>query len=183
MTVTKYPLLLALAVTACAPAYDPTAPSVVAAAQQHQLDQQTYTAVDNMLDRAPDLLGNKGPLVVGSVEDIHDVNSSTPFGNIISEMVRTRLVQHGLRVTEMRVRSSVLLERTSGEMLLSRDKRALLPAPVAADIVTGTYAVGSSKVYVSLKIINPSDGHIKAAADFVTDRTLDVDQLLMTSGG
>ncbi|HEX2941472.1 MAG TPA: FlgO family outer membrane protein [Rhodopila sp.] len=183
MTAAKCTLLLAFALTACAPPYDPTASSGMAAIQQPPLNQQTYTAVDSMLDRAPELLGNKGPLVVGSVEDIRDVNSSTPFGNIISEMVRTRLVQHGLRVTEMRVRSSVLLERASGELLLSRDKRALLPAPAAAEIVTGTYAVGSGKVYVSLKIINPSDGHIRAAADFVTDRTLDVDQLLTSARG
>jgi TolB-like protein len=136
-----------------------------------------------MLDGAPELLTNKGPMVVGSVEDIHDVNTSTPFGNIISEMIRTRLVQRGLRVMDLRVRSSVLLERTSGEMLLSRDKRSLLPPPVAADIVTGTYAVGSGKVYVSLKIISANDARIEAAADFVAERTFDVDQLLLHGPG
>jgi len=143
------------------------------------LDARTYKAVDVMLDATPELLITKEQMVVGSVEDIQDVNSSTPFGNIISEMVRSRLVQRGLKVADLRVRSSVLLDRTKGEMLLSRDRRALLSPPVATDIVTGTYAVGSDKVYVSLKMIGASDARIVAASDFVTERTPDVNNLLL----
>jgi hypothetical protein len=63
-------------------------------------------------------------------------------------------------------------------MLLSRDKKALLPAPLTSDIVTGTYAIGSGKVYVSLKIIAASDAHIIAAADFETPQNFDVAHLL-----
>ncbi len=141
----------------------------------------TYRAVDDMLQASPTLERSGGPVVVMSIADIRDVDHSTPFGNIISDMIRTRLVQGGVSVTEMRLRSSVRLDRIDGELILGRNRRTLLPPPVAAEIVTGTYAVGQSDIYVSLKIVEPNDAHILAAADFVTPRTWNVEQLLTSS--
>jgi hypothetical protein len=141
----------------------------------------TYRAVDDMLEASPTLERSGGPVVVMSIADIADVDHSTPFGNIVADMIRTRLVQRGVSVTEMRLRSSVLLNRTDGELMLGRSRRTLLPPPVAAEVVTGTYALGQSDIYVSLKIVEPSDAHILAAADFVTSRTLNVEQLLTSS--
>jgi len=179
MSRAKWAMAMLLVLTGCTQLHDDVAfSSFTQEAADRELDARTYKAVDAMLDGTPDLLTTKGTVVVGSVEDIQDVNSSTPFGNIISEMVRSRLVQRGLTVTELRVRSSVLLERTNGELLLSRDRRALVPPPIAANIATGTYAVASGKVYVSLKIIGANDARIVAASDFVTERTPDVNRLL-----
>ena len=61
--------------------------------------------------------------------------------------------------------------------MLSRNRRALMPAPSAAAIVAGTYAASFSKVYVSLKLISATDRHIIAGADFVVP-LLDVVGLL-----
>jgi hypothetical protein len=145
MSRAKWAMAMLLVLTGCTRHNDAAFSSFTQEAADRALDARTYKAVDAMLDETPDLLTTKGPVVVGSVEDIQDVNSSTPFGNIISEMVRSRLVQRGLKVTELRVRSSVLLERANGELLLSRDRRALVPPPIAANIVAGTYAVASGK--------------------------------------
>ena len=41
-----------------------------------------------------------------------------------------------------------------------------MPPPNAAAMVTGTYAVGFEKVYVSLKLVSASDAHIISGADF-----------------
>jgi TolB-like protein len=145
------------------------------------LGERTYRAVDRMLDADPALMTSGASLVVGSIADIQDVNRATPFGNIIAELIRTRLVQRGVPVTELRLRSSVLLDRTQGELMLARDRRALVPAPSATHIVTGTYAVASGKVYVSLKIISNSDARITCAADFSVPRYGDADALLVGS--
>jgi hypothetical protein len=172
--------LVLIVLAGCTQPYQDFATSSVLREQADKgLDARAYRAVDAMLNAAPDLTAEKTPMVVGSVEDIQDVNSSTPFGNVISELVRSRLVQHGVRVADLRVRSSVLLDRGKGEMLLGRDRRSLLPPPMAADIVTGTYAVASNKVYVSLKVIAAADARIIAASDFVTERTTDVNRLLL----
>lgn len=62
--------------------------------------------------------------------------------------------------------------------MLSRNSRFVRPAPGAAEIVSGTYAVGSGTVYVSLKILAAVDARIMAAGDFMLPRTADVDRLL-----
>jgi hypothetical protein len=82
-------------------------------------------------------------------------------------MIRTRIVQDGYAASEFRLRSAIGFNKGQGEFLLSRNRRALLAAPNAAAIVTGTYAVSFEKVYVSLKLISATDAHIMAGADFV----------------
>jgi hypothetical protein len=143
---------------------------------------RTYHSVDAIiaeLQRSePILLQQRTPAVVGSVADIADVNHSTPLGNIIADLVRSRLVQRGVPVTDMRLRSAVQLDRFQGEMVLSRNSHLVYPAPVTGTIVTGTYAVAHGSVIVSLKMIQATDARILAAADFRLPRSADVDRLL-----
>lgn len=170
--------------SACAPGIDVRALDAAAAeaAQRNRLDNLAYSAVDRLFDGSPALLSGNATVIVGSLENIQDINSSTPFGNIISELVRTRLVERGAHLTDIRVRSSVLLRQHAGEMLLSRDKHALVPPPAVTSYVTGTYAVGSGRVYVTLRLVSAQDGRIEGAADFVADRTDDVTELLYGRG-
>lgn len=137
----------------------------------------TYATVDGMLSQNASLAAGD-PIVVGSIADIQDINSTTPLGNTIAELVRSRLVQKQLTITDLRLRSKVLLDRGQGELMLSRDRQAVLPPPVAAEVVSGTYAVGYNTVYISLKIITTSDARILAAGDFTLPRTADVNRLL-----
>jgi hypothetical protein len=142
------------------------------------LRSRVYGTIDDMLSQSPLLVATRGPLVVGSIADIQDVNRTTPLGNAIAELVRSRLVQKQFTVTDLRLRSQVFLDRAQGELTLSRDRRAVLPPPITAEIVGGTYAVGNGTVYVSLRVTAASDAHILAAGDFTLPRTADVDRLL-----
>jgi TolB-like protein len=147
------------------------------------LVESTYFAVNQMLAQDPTLLAAASPAVVGSISDIRDVNHSTPFGNIIADLIRSRLVQRELPVIDMRLRSAVELDRIQGEMMLSREVRDVRqPPPVAAEVVTGTYAVASGTVFVSLKIIEADNARILAAYDFEIVRTADVERLLLSTG-
>jgi TolB-like protein len=176
-------IIAVLALAGCSDEVVQRAEAGAFAPRPDRLDAITYRAVDEMLAAAPMLARAGGPVVVTSIADIGDIDRSTPFGNIVSDMVRTRLVQRGVAVTEMRLRASVLLQRTGGEFMLGRDRRALLAAPAAADVVTGTYAVGESAVYVSLKIVEAGDAHIVAAADFVAPLSWNVAHLLTREVG
>jgi hypothetical protein len=142
------------------------------------LRSRVYAAIDNMLSQNALLAATRGPLVVGSIADIQDVNRTTPLGNAIAELARSRLVQKQYNVTDLRLRSQVFLDRAQGELTLSRDRRAVLPSPSTAEIVSGTYAVGNGTVYVSLRVTAAIDAHIMAAGDFTLPRTADVDRLL-----
>jgi hypothetical protein len=140
-----------------------------APATDGDLGTLTYRAVDLMMAGAPQVT-DATKLVVASVANAEKLDASTPLGNIVADMIRGRLAQTGHTTAEMRLRSSVRLQKDGGEFLLSRDRRALMPAPDAAAIVTGTYAVGFEKVYVSLKLVSAGDARILSAADFVVPR-------------
>ena len=173
-------VLLCLGATACT--HDPQTPansSVTTGESPYvrgDLGSLTYRAVDIMLAGAPDVRADT-PLIVASIEDVQNVESSSALGNIVADMVRTRLVQSGHTATELRLRNEINFNKGTGEFMLSRNRRALMPAPSAAAIVAGTYAASYSKVYVSLKLISATDRHIIAGADFVVP-LLDVVGLL-----
>jgi hypothetical protein len=106
-------------------------------------------------------------LVVASLTDAQNLDSSSGLGNIVADMIRTRLAQTGHETPEVRLRSSMSLRRGDGEFMLSRNRGTLMPAPSGAAIVTGTYAMSYEKVYVSIKLISASDSRIVSGADFV----------------
>jgi hypothetical protein len=89
------------------------------------------------------------------------------LGNIVADMIRTRLVQDGHTAQEIRLRSAIGFSHGEGEFLLSRNRHALMAPANAAGMVTGTYAVGSETLYVSLKLVSATDARIISAADFV----------------
>ena len=126
----------------------------------------TYRAVDLMLAAAPEV-GAGTPVVVASISDTEHVDTTSPLGNIMSDMIRTRLTQDGHTTTEMRLRRDVAFNKGQGEFLLSRNPRTLMPPPNTAAVVTGTYAAGVANVYVSLKLVSATDAHIISGADFV----------------
>lgn len=140
----------------------------------------TYRAVDLMLADAPDVTPDT-PLIVASIADADNVEKSSALGNIVADMVRTRIAQSGHKATEIRLRREIGFNRGEGEFLLSRNRRTLMTAPSAAAIVTGTYAASTDVVYVSLKLVSATDAHIIAGADFVVPLR-SVDGLLYHQG-
>lgn len=142
-----------------------------------ELGRTTYRAVDHLLAAAPGLAADT-PLLVSSIVDTQDLGASTPFGNMVAEMVRSRLVQRGAKIAEPRLRTAMRLDPDQGEFMLARDRRAVVPPPNVAGIVTGTYAVGGEVVYVSLKLVSATDAQIISASDFVVPAYPDAEALL-----
>jgi hypothetical protein len=170
-------LLLALAACNTPPATTAGAlPGV--AAQSPEIGALTYRAVDNMLGAVPDLTLGRTPVVVGSIADVQRIGTSSPLGNMVADMLRNRLTQRGVAVTELRLRSAVLMEKNQGEMALSRERRAILPPPAASIIATGTYTVGDQHVYISLKLISLDTARILAGTDYAVPRAGDLDAML-----
>ena len=173
-------LLLGLAVAGCV--NDPQMPatsSVTIGATPYlrgDLGTLTYRAVDLIFAAAPEVTADT-PLIVASISNTENVETSSAFGNIISDMIRTRIVQSGHTASEIRLRKEMSFNRGEGEFLLSRNRRALMTPSSAAAIVTGTYATSYEKVYVSIKLVSATDARIIAGADFVVPLR-DVDGLL-----
>jgi TolB-like protein len=142
-----------------------------------EIGRVTYAAVDRLLAGAP-AVGPGTPLVVATFTEARQIETSAPFGHMVADLVRTRLTQQGMAVSEMRLRSNVRLHPEQGDLVLGRTPGQLVRAPAAAAVVTGTYAAGASMVYVSVRMIGATDGRILAAVDFAVPRFPDADALL-----
>ncbi|MGD0105212.1 MAG: FlgO family outer membrane protein [Rhodopila sp.] len=128
----------------------------------------TYRAVDKMVVSAPEIARDT-PLVVTSLSDVQDLDRSSALGNIVADMIRTRLVQNGYTTSEIRLRNAIGLQIDDGEFVLSRSSKVILPPQHFAAILTGTYTAASEKVYISLKFISVG-GRIIAGVDYVVPR-------------
>lgn len=137
----------------------------------------TYRAVDQLLQSTPELNATV-PLVVSSITDSQRIDQSFSFGAIIADLVKSRLSQEHMTVIEPRLRSSMLLKKDEGEMMLARDSRAIMSGPPYSCVLTGTYATAGSRVYVALKLISADDARILSAVDFVVYRNTDINRLL-----
>lgn len=160
--------LLSVALAGCDPNV-PATSSVTLGSSPYvrgDLGTLTYRAVDLMLASAPQVSADT-PLIVASVSDVENMERTSALGNIVADMIRTRVVQDGHTVSEVRLRSAINFNKGEGEFMLSRNRRALMPAPSAAAVVTGTYAADTDSLYVSLKIVSASDARIISGADFV----------------
>ena len=124
----------------------------------------SYAAADALLERA--VVDVRAPVLVATLVDLDRLEQSSRFGRVVSEQLAGRLVQRGLPVPELRLRSSVALVPQEGQMLLSRELREVSRAHAAQAVVVGTYAVGSRQVFVSLKLVRPEGNTTVAAYDY-----------------
>jgi TolB-like protein len=174
-------LLIALPVLGLAACEAPRGESSVregsAPSRGTEIGRLTFNAVDRMLAAAPGILADT-PFIVATVADVADLNTAAPFGNLIAELMRARLTQRGMNVTDQRVRSGLRMDRREGELILSREPSALLRAPQAGAIATGTYAAAGDYVYVSLQVVSATDGRILAASSYAVPRWPDAAGLL-----
>ncbi len=178
-------VVLTLALSACAGGFHD--PFHAEAPPPQDLGQLTYQAVDHLLESAPDLVAGM-PVVVSTITDTQQLDHSTPFGNIVADFVRSRLAEQHSDVSEPRLRAAMLLRKNEGEMMLGRDSKSLVPPPLYSAILTGTYAAGGERVYVTLRLISVPDSHILGAVAFVVWRNDDINALLggppgLASGG
>lgn len=105
-------------------------------------------------------------IIVASFVDVNDLKVSSRFGRIMAEQVGSRLAQKGYKVIELKLRqNSVFVEEGKGEFLLSRDLRDISVNHNASAVVVGTYTHSYDRIYLSTRIVNPSDSVILAACD------------------
>jgi TolB-like protein len=111
-------------------------------------------------------IGPSDPLIVASFVNVNNLEESSGFGRIIAEQITSRFVQRGHKVIELKLRQNSLFVREGqGEFLLSRDIQALSKTYNAAAVVVGTYAEGGDRLYVSARIVRPTDNIIISAYD------------------
>ena len=135
--------------------------------KEEMILKRNYAAADQLasqLERAR--VRKQDPMLVATVADVTYLEGSSAFGRITSEQVASRLAQLGFNVTEVKVRGSLLVQKGSGEYILSRDVAEIASQHEAVAVVSGTYAVGAMEDMISLRAVELATRKILAGYDY-----------------
>ena len=133
------------------------------------LVQFSYTIADHLAARSsPPLVPHNPemPILVTTFVDNSDLGKTSEFGRVLQEQVASRLVQLGYTVKEMKLGSTLRIEPKSGETILTRDLSRVSNEQQAQAIVVGTVSTANQTLYISARLINPTDQNILATDDY-----------------
>jgi len=126
-----------------------------------------YSVADRLISNSKQPINSEGSIVVATFVSINNLNESSTFGRIIAEQIASRFSQRGYKVKEVKFRQdTIFMQEGEGEFLLSRDLRAISEKHDASAVVVGTYGEAYNEMYVSARIINPSNGLLVSSCDF-----------------
>jgi len=174
------PLLLALALSATVSGCASLPRAQQYAERPNDLGGLIYTATERMIEAAPSMAQNK-PTIVATTVNIDDLNSSSTFGRLASQLVSSRLSQMGYLVMDVTYTQALELAPGTGEMVLSREASRVAAERQAQAVVAGSYAVGGDQVYLNLRLLNAADGRLLSATDVVL--TLDENTRRLVASG
>ena len=128
-----------------------------------------YRVAENLMERSspplvpyhPDM-----PVLVTTFVDNNDLTRTSKFGRIMQEHIASRLVQLGYTVREIRMASTLTIEPKSGETILSRDLARIGGEHEAQAILVGTVSRSERILYISARLIDPSNQNILATDDY-----------------
>jgi len=126
-----------------------------------------YSVADRLISNSKQPINSEGSIVVATFVSINNLNESSTFGRIIAEQIASRFSQRGYKVKEVKFRQdTIFMQEGEGEFLLSRDLRVISEKHDASAVVVGTYGEAYNEMYVSARIINPSNGLLVSSCDF-----------------
>lgn len=126
----------------------------------------TRKASNHLMAHAPYLKNDHRAILITSIADITNLDSSSAFGLMVSEQIGDRFAHYGFPVVDLRTRKDVKVREENGEYMLSRDIRKISKEHAADAALVGTYAVGGEHVYVSTRLIRPQDNRILSSYNF-----------------
>ena len=139
--------------------------------------QANEQAADALLERSG--LDMRSTVLVATLVGVDRLNESSRLGRLFSEQIAGRLVQRGVRVSEVRLREGLVLQPGQGELLLSREAYEVSQVQQAHAVVVGTYAASPRQVYVNLKIVVPEGNRVLAAHNYALPMNEELRALLM----
>lgn len=125
-----------------------------------------YHVADRLISNLKQPINSEDSIVVATFVNVDNLNESSTFGRIFAEQIASRFSQRGYKVKEVKFRQdTIFMQESEGEFLLSRDLRAISEKHDASAVVVGTYGKAYNEIYVSARIINPSNSLIVSSCD------------------
>ncbi|QPL47354.1 hypothetical protein IT895_06175 [Halomonas sp. A40-4] len=146
------------------------------------LPQLAQKAAEQMVASNPDIT-RYSPMIAATFVSIDNLSQSSTLGRISSELMASALGRQGMQVREVKMRDSMFIEESVGELILSRQVQRLSAQHDARSILMGTYAQGQDYVYVSARVVRSSDAMVLGSADFRLALNNNTRSLLESQGG
>ena len=135
--------------------------------QSNNLASLVYLAAQTLADRAEGLDKTK-PIAVATIVSVDDLDRSSTFGRLASELVANRIQQRGYSVRDVNYTGALSIDK-EGTLVLSRKAWELSRRVRAQAIVAGTYAVAGEMIYLNLRLLSvnpgPESGEVVSSAD------------------
>jgi len=125
-----------------------------------------YLAAQTLGDRAEGLAKGR-PIIVSTIVSVDDLDESSTFGRLASELVADRIEQRGYLVRDVTYMRALSLEPKTGELVLSREASRVSASIHAQAVVAGTYAVAGKEIYLDLRLLSAESGELLSSADVV----------------
>lgn len=125
-----------------------------------------YKATNELIAQLGGKLNPAQPMIIATIVNIDDLNSSSTFGRLVSEQVSARFSQASYSMIEMKFRDFVYMKQDQGELLLTREIKDVAKSHNAQAVIVGTYALSSESVFVNIKVIQPSTNVVLAVHDY-----------------
>lgn len=135
-----------------------------------------YLAGQTLADRVEGLDKTR-PIIVATVASVDDLDNSSTFGRLASEMIANRMQQRGYVVREAAY-TRMLTTNKEGVLTLSRNASDILRPINAQAVVAGTYAVAGEMIYLSLRLLNADNGELLSSTDVAIPRNENTDPLI-----
>lgn len=132
---------------------------------QPDLSELAHHAAEKIVSGNPDIT-NYSPMIASTFVDIDNLSQSSTFGRISSEIMASALARYGMQVREIKMRDSMFIEESVGELILSRQVQRLSAQHDARSILMGTYAQGQDYIYVSARVVSTGNAMVLGTADF-----------------
>lgn len=146
------------------------------------LSELVHAAAEQMITSNPELT-RYSPMIAATFVSIDNLSQSSTLGRISSEIMASALSRQGMQVREVKMRDSMFIEESVGELILSRQVQRLSAQHNARSILMGTYAQGQDYIYVSARVVRAGDAMVLGSADFRLPLNNNTRSLLEGQGG
>lgn len=132
----------------------PPPPQKYLTAADSEFINANYMAADSLVKKSQTALDKSAPVIVATLVNIDNLEQSSMLGRTVSEQVATRLANMGYTVKEVKLRGTLFVKSSTGELLLSRELRDISASQNARAVVVGVYSSAGDYVFLNLKLVD-----------------------------
>ena len=108
----------------------------------------------------------KQAILTTSFVNLDTLNETSSFGRLIQEQIGARLTRYNFSVKEIHLSNTLKITPEDGEKMLSRDLSEITSDYPAQAILVGTYSLNNRILYITAKLINPTNRNIISAENY-----------------